>query len=307
MDLDAELPNILSSKHVKYSLSQRQDAELPSKITDTENTQTCGLCHNKKSEPESLAEQPTTATNSSQYNLPAGLGVHSLRTANFSLPAGLGLCTANLSLPAGLGFRTANFPLPAGLGLHSARTINLPAGLGLRSANSSNLSADFGLRAASQNSNKMFQLIVRYFFTVRFKQQYQSKIQQDLVVFSLLKTISIAKPSAQTNLVNRIFETSDTFNHQWLIVTFIEPNTNIPLSISEGETNKAELDSREQQQNDPIIDVNHPPSLSFQKLQSARNSSLKTNDKFIVVSKFRAPSTTFEANSVKLIDTMTSQ
>ncbi len=38
----------------------------------------------------------------------------------------------------------------------------LPAGLGLHSANSSNLSADVGLRTASQNSNKMFQLIVNY-------------------------------------------------------------------------------------------------------------------------------------------------
>jgi hypothetical protein len=47
MDLNAELPNILSSKQVKYSLSQKQDAELPSKITDMQNTQTCGLCHNK--------------------------------------------------------------------------------------------------------------------------------------------------------------------------------------------------------------------------------------------------------------------
>jgi hypothetical protein len=35
MDLDAELPSNLSSKQVKYSLSQKQDAELPSKIIDT--------------------------------------------------------------------------------------------------------------------------------------------------------------------------------------------------------------------------------------------------------------------------------
>jgi hypothetical protein len=47
MDLDAELPNNLSSKQVKYSLSQKQHAELPSKITDTQNTQICGLCHKK--------------------------------------------------------------------------------------------------------------------------------------------------------------------------------------------------------------------------------------------------------------------
>ncbi len=54
MDLDAELPNNLSSKktHVAYSESM-QDVELPSKITDLTNTQTCGLCHNK-SELETL-------------------------------------------------------------------------------------------------------------------------------------------------------------------------------------------------------------------------------------------------------------
>ncbi len=34
IDLNAELPNNLSAKWVKYSLSQKQDAELPSKITD---------------------------------------------------------------------------------------------------------------------------------------------------------------------------------------------------------------------------------------------------------------------------------
>jgi hypothetical protein len=69
MDLDAELLNNLLSKRVKYNLSQKQDAELPSKITDTQNTQTCGLCHNKKSELESLEEQPIAATNNSQHGL----------------------------------------------------------------------------------------------------------------------------------------------------------------------------------------------------------------------------------------------
>jgi hypothetical protein len=49
-----------------------------------------------------------------------------------------------------------------------------------------------------------------------------------------LKTISIAKPSAQTIHVDRIFETSDAFNHQQLIVTFIKPNAIIPLSDLEG-------------------------------------------------------------------------
>jgi hypothetical protein len=113
MDLDAELPNILSSKQVKYSLSQKQDAELPSKITDTQNTQTCGLCHDKKLELESLAEQPIAATDSSQCKLPAGIG----------------LCSAKFTLPAGLDLHSANSILSAGLGLRSARTINLPAGL----------------------------------------------------------------------------------------------------------------------------------------------------------------------------------
>jgi hypothetical protein len=68
-----------------------------------------------------------------------------------------------------------------------------------------NFPADLGLGTASQNPNKKFQLIVRYFITVRFKQQYQSIMQQDLVNFSLLKTISIA-------LVARIFETSIAFD-----------------------------------------------------------------------------------------------
>ena len=53
INLDAELPSSLSSKQIKYSLSHKQDAELPSKITDTQKPQTCGLCHNK-SEVETL-------------------------------------------------------------------------------------------------------------------------------------------------------------------------------------------------------------------------------------------------------------
>jgi hypothetical protein len=70
-------------------------------------------------------------------------------------------------------------------------------------------------------------------------------MQQDLVDFLLSKTISIAKPSAQMNLVNRISETSDAFNHQRLIITFIKPNTNIPSSNSERETKESESDSQE--------------------------------------------------------------
>jgi hypothetical protein len=184
MDLDAELPNNLLPQKTQVAYSEpKQNAELPSKNTDLTNTQTCGLCQNKKSEPESLAEQliaatnspqrelchdkkseteslaeqPIAKTNSSQYKLPAGLG---LRSANFTLPAGLGLRSANFTLPAGLDLRSANLILSAGLGLRSARTINFPAGFGLCSANSSNLSACLGLHVASWNSNETFKLVV---------------------------------------------------------------------------------------------------------------------------------------------------
>jgi hypothetical protein len=36
----------------------KQDAELPSKLTDLTNTQTGGLCHDKESEPESFVDKP---------------------------------------------------------------------------------------------------------------------------------------------------------------------------------------------------------------------------------------------------------
>jgi hypothetical protein len=106
IDLDAELPNILSSNQVKYSLSQKQDAELLGKITDTQNTQTCGLFHIKKLEPESLAEQPIAATDSSQNMLPAGLGLHLATTtlletldpsASFTLPVALDLFASSIT------------------------------------------------------------------------------------------------------------------------------------------------------------------------------------------------------------------
>jgi hypothetical protein len=71
--------------------------------------------------------------------------------------------------------------------------------------------------------------------------------------------------------------------------------------------NKAESKSQEQQQNDHIVNINPLPSLPFQKARSATNSSIKKNYKAIVVSKLQAPSTTFVANSVKLIETRTSQ
>jgi hypothetical protein len=48
MDLDAEPPNNLSAKNNQVAYSEpKQDAELPSKITDSTITQPCGLCHGK--------------------------------------------------------------------------------------------------------------------------------------------------------------------------------------------------------------------------------------------------------------------
>jgi hypothetical protein len=75
------------------------------------------------------------------------------------------------------------------------------------------------------------------------------------------KIISIAKPSDEANLADRIFETSDAFNRRWLIVTFIKPSTNILLSNSEAEMHN----SRERQPNDRIIKIHPLPSLPFQE------------------------------------------
>ena len=58
MDLDAKLPNNLSPMKTQVAYSEpKQDAELPIKDTDLTNTQIRGLCHNKNSEPESLADR----------------------------------------------------------------------------------------------------------------------------------------------------------------------------------------------------------------------------------------------------------
>jgi len=97
-------------------------------------------------------------------------------------------------------------------------------------------------------STPIFQLIVGS------KQMYQRKLQQDLVDSSSLKTI--------------IFETSDAFSRR-LIVTFIKPNANFPLSKS--------------------------------SLQSAPNSLLERNDKFVVVSKSRAPDESVSIKDFQLV------
>jgi hypothetical protein len=91
---------------------------------------------------------------------------------------------------------------------------------------------------ASADSNKIpsiFQLIVGSKQTM--------KPQQDLIDFSLSKTISIARPSAQIHLVDRIFETSNGFDRR-LIVTFIETKAKSKSREPETET-KAESKSRE--------------------------------------------------------------
>ena len=129
----------------------------------------------------------------------------------------------------------------------------------------------------SADSNKMpsiFQLIVGS------KQTYEMKPQQDVINFSLSKTISIARPSAQTHLVNRIFETSNEFN-RWTIVTFIKTNGDIPSSSSEGER--------------------HDFSSLKSSLHSAPNSLFERNDKFIVVSKSRAPDKSLSNNDFQLV------
>jgi hypothetical protein len=59
MDLNAEPPTNLSQKKSQVAYREpKQDAELPSKITDSTNIQTRGLCHDKKLEPESFANKP---------------------------------------------------------------------------------------------------------------------------------------------------------------------------------------------------------------------------------------------------------
>jgi hypothetical protein len=158
--------NIPTGEPTKTGLAYsepKQDAELPSKITDSTITQTFGLCHNKKSEPESLAEQPIAATNSSQNMLPADLGLHFATptllaaidlSASYYLPVALDLFASSIT-PAALD-PSANTLLSANLDLRLARPSNLSAGLGLCSASTTKLSAALDLHSSSCfNSNKM--------------------------------------------------------------------------------------------------------------------------------------------------------
>ncbi len=72
MDLDAELPTNLSQKKSWVAYREpKQDAELPSEITDLTNTQMLGLCHNNQSEPESFADKPSTEQEINHPKAPA--------------------------------------------------------------------------------------------------------------------------------------------------------------------------------------------------------------------------------------------
>jgi hypothetical protein len=171
--------------------------------------------------------------------LPAGLGLCSANsilsasldshsTSITNLSASLGLRTANFSLPAGLGLRIANFPLPAGLDLHSARTINLPAGLGLRSANSSNLPAGLGLRSESWNSNKTFQLVVKFSrppkaaFNIDIFFKLNDVFNSRWLIVLTLDSEGVKKVSMSNfykkSLQNKLFMLIDKLNCKWLIV-----------------------------------------------------------------------------------------
>ena len=106
MDLDAQLPNILSSTRVKYSLSQKQEAELPSKLTDLTNTQTRGLCYDKKSEPESFADKPGIEQEINHPIAPANdySQIWQMPTTNYLDSSGLSHATTMMNQNAHLRF-----------------------------------------------------------------------------------------------------------------------------------------------------------------------------------------------------------
>ncbi len=138
MDLNAELLNNLSRKKTRVAYSEpKQDAELPSNITDLTNTHSRGLCHGK--------------------NIRAGIFSGAANCCNQQFPNALPVAfdpSASSILPAALD-PSANPLLSATLDLRSARPSNFSAGLGLRSASTTNLSAALDLHSASFfNSNK---------------------------------------------------------------------------------------------------------------------------------------------------------
>jgi hypothetical protein len=147
------------------------------------NTQTRGLCHDKKSEPESLAEQSIAATDSSQNILPAGLGLH---LANPTLPMTLDPSASSTTLPMAFDpLKSCSTTLPMTLdplesfttpaALDPSANSLLPAALdpsvcvNIRSIHSkeklqksSSLSAGLGLTSFNGKPYSTFRLIVGF-------------------------------------------------------------------------------------------------------------------------------------------------
>ena len=90
---------------------KKQDAELPSTITVTQNTRSRGLCYKKKSEPESLVEQSIAATNSSQNILSVTLDSRSASTTNLSAVLNLHSTSCFKSNQSFVGEYVSNFQL----------------------------------------------------------------------------------------------------------------------------------------------------------------------------------------------------
>jgi hypothetical protein len=123
--------------------------------------------------------------------LPAGLGL-GLETPtllaaldpseSFTLPAALDLCASSIT-PAALD-PSANTLLSVTLDSHSARPSNLSADHGLHSASCFNLNKTCSAFQLAANEHKgLFndETAPTFRLIVRFKQQYQSKMQQNLV------------------------------------------------------------------------------------------------------------------------------
>jgi hypothetical protein len=277
MDLDVKLPNNLSPTKTQVAYSEpKQDAELPIKVNDSTNTQTCGLCHDKKSEPESLAEQSIAATDSSQNILPAGLGLHLAKlTLSMALDPSGSFITLPMTLDLLESFTTpaaldpsANSLLPAALDLsarvnissiHSKEKLqkpsNLSAGLGLHSASTTNLSAVLDLHSTScfkANAN------------LHAKTASKASVKMQVL--------------ANSNKMPSIFQ---------LIV-----------GSKQMYRRKPQQDLVDSSLSKTII-ANFPSSKS--SLQSAPNSLLERNDKFIVVSKSRAPEKSVSNKDFQLV------
>jgi hypothetical protein len=157
-----------------------------------------GLCHNKKSEPESFADKldieleinrPIAPANDNTqlWQMPTTINLNSSRLSHATTMTNQ---NAHLHLASPQSFTSTHVPfsticplwwivmycsiscskssryfikkLPAGLGLCSANSI-LSASLNSCSTSITNLSASLGLKTANQNSNKLFLLIVEYF------------------------------------------------------------------------------------------------------------------------------------------------